>query len=214
MISLFRGSSNLASPPILLNESVRRLVTRVVGTKVLAEWNGIWWNAEITGVTEKDYLVVYAGSKEEWKDRILKSSDRIVDKESDIKIQPLAPTESFVASDRLDLEGPPSKSSRVGGSHKRASMLPMEIGPHMLLSARLRDGRLVFKDSETGILSWFPTTSDVLKPRASAMQPVVPELPGQQLRAFHVQREKPGRHRRSIPGGDATLRRCGEHPLR
>ena len=145
-----------------------RAASYAVSCPVSVEWSGLWWPASVKQIDGEKCKVSFVNWPEKWDEWIGVSSDRVKD--------PLVQPSSFSLSD-------PSESSTIrshatpppvvdSGSLSRKVVL-VEIGGKEYLTSNLTDGRIVFLDPLTGILSWSVPTAESPEAASKPKEPVV-----------------------------------------
>jgi len=154
------------------------------GNNVLVEWNGIWWDANVKQVTKDGYVVNITNWVEPWEEKIPASSNRIAAGADDIRHISEAPS-----SHRDGPKVLPRKPSKGSAESSKTRALPakspgrevnsISVNGQNFLTSRLKDGRLVFTDPRTGLLSWSPPLGNKLdtsaKPAQTETQQTLPE---------------------------------------
>ena len=128
------------------------------GQNVNVSWKGSSWPARIKEIDHNRFkvLVQYDGWSEKWNEWLSCGS-------SDVDIHSLS---------QLSPDACPPQNGLT------RSVVELQIGGRSFKSANLADGRTVFQDKDTGILSWSPTLT--LSPHTSndispSSQPEIPE---------------------------------------
>ena len=164
----------------IFGPSLRGIHSYTKGERVLAEWNGIWWDAKIKQITENGYLVNISDWSEPWEEDIPASAGRIASSVDSIDNLATLPTTSSSAPDKSTLV-----TTKLSASNPDRLVVTIQANGRTFLSSRLRDGRLVFKDPISGLLSW--------------SVPEQPAIPKESKRAAPQQPTSPKQTKRTIP---------------
>ena len=124
-------------------------VSLSVGQSVKVLWNGVPWCASVQKLEDDKCMVSYTNWSRDWDEWIELSSSRFQTSESINSesrrlsdVESAAPASVSVAEPIIQNANP-----------KERRIVKLDVAGRSILSSRLRDGRLVFKDPISGILS-------------------------------------------------------------
>jgi hypothetical protein len=180
---MIRFCSNISSAlraPSGHGKAFRFFSSITEGDRLIVEWGGASWDAEV-GRTEKDkVLVKYTNWSDHWDEWIPLDSDRLKgprEQKSSVaddrnRKRERSKDRRSVSSQKGALSEIPSPLEEdsiqrredhvVDIQPKRAdTVMEIEVRGIKLLTSQLRNGRILFKDLKTGLISWdFPNAQE------------------------------------------------------
>jgi len=182
MIRFFSNISSAVRLSSVHGKGLRFFSSITKGDRVIVEWGGASWDAEVSRREKEKVLVKYTNWSDHWDEWIPVDSERLRssreqksmrvddrnqkgersnDRRSVSSQRAESPLEKDSISKRDDkvMEIQSKRDDMVVEIQpkKDGRMMEIEFRGIKVLTSQLRDGRILFKDSKTGLISWdFP----------------------------------------------------------